>query len=67
MPKGAARPDRSVDSLVEFGPGRMPALIGIGAIEIEFGRVLGRKADSSTAQDLSPRFRDDVLRRAEVA
>ncbi|GIL03730.1 MAG: nucleotidyltransferase [Betaproteobacteria bacterium] len=65
--KGTARPDSDIDLLVEFEPGRTPGLIGISAIEIELGRALGRKVDLRTAQDLSPRFRDDVLRQAEVA
>ncbi|MDL1862218.1 nucleotidyltransferase family protein [Betaproteobacteria bacterium PRO7] len=67
MLKGTARPDSDIDLLVEFEPGRTPGLIGISAIEIELGRALGRKVDLRTAQDLSPRFRDDVLRQAEVA
>jgi len=65
--QGTARPDSDIDLLVEFEPGRTPGLIGISAIEIELGRALGRKVDLRTAQDLSPRFRDDVLRQAEVA
>jgi hypothetical protein len=65
--KGTARPDSDIDLLVEFEPGRTPGLIGLSAIEIELGRALGRKVDLRTAQDLSPRFRADVLRQAEVA
>lgn len=67
MLKGAARPNSDIDLPVEFEPGHAPGLIGIGAIELELGRALGRKVDLRTAQDLSPRFRDDVLRQAEVA
>jgi len=67
MLRGTARPDSDVDLLVEFETGRTPGLIVISAIEIELGRALGRKVDLRTAQDLSPRFRDDVLRQAEVA
>jgi len=65
--RGTARPDSDIDLLVEFEPGRTPGLIAISAIEIELGQALGRKVDLRTAQDLSPRFRDDVLRQAEVA
>jgi hypothetical protein len=65
--KGTARSDSDIDLLVEFEPGRTPGLIGISAIEIELGRAPSRKVDLRTAQDLSPRFRDDVLRQAEVA
>lgn len=64
--KGSARPDSDIDLLVEFEPGRTPGLLGLSAIEIELGRLIGRKVDLRTADDLSTRFRDDVLRQAEV-
>jgi|DewCreStandDraft_4_1066084.scaffolds.fasta_scaffold311646_2 predicted nucleotidyltransferase len=62
--KGSARPDS--DLLVEFEAGRTPGLLGLSAIELELGRLIGRKVDLRTADDLSTRFRDDVLRQAEV-
>lgn len=65
--KGAARPDSDIDLLVEFEPGRTPGLIGISAIELELGQALGRKVDLRTPEDLSPHFRDEVLRQADVA
>ena len=40
---GTARPDSDVDLLVEFEPGRLPGLLGISAIEIELGEMLGKK------------------------
>jgi predicted nucleotidyltransferase len=67
MLKGTARPDSDIDLLVEFEPGRTPGLLGMSAIEIEFGSALGRKVDLRTSEDLSPRFRDEVLQQAEVA
>jgi hypothetical protein len=64
---GTARPDSDIDLLVEFEPGRVPGLLGMSAIEIELGKELGRKVDLRTAEDLSPYFRDEVLRKAQVA
>lgn len=65
--KGTARADSDVDLLVDFVPGRTPGLIGMSAIEIELGRVLGHKVDLRTALDLSPYFRDEVVRNAKLA
>ena len=65
--KGTARPDSDIDLLVEFEPGLAPGLLGISSIEIEMGQLLGRKVDLRTADDLSPHFREEVLRQAQVA
>lgn len=64
--KGTARPDSDLDLLVEFEPDRVPGLIGLSAIEIELTEALGVKVDLRTAQELSPYFREDVLRQAQV-
>ena len=64
--KGTARPDSDLDLLVEFEPGRVPGLIGLSGIEIELTEALGVKVDLRTAQELSPYFREDVLRQAQV-
>ncbi len=64
--KGTNRPDSDVDLLVEFEPEAKPGLIGMAAIELEFSRLLGRKADLRTPEDLSPYFRDNVVDTAEV-
>jgi predicted nucleotidyltransferase len=60
------RPDSDVDLLVEFLPGQRIGLIGLAAIERELSTLLGRKVDLRTPRDLSPRFRDEVLRTAAV-
>ena len=65
--KGIARPDSDIDLLVEFEPGLAPGLLGISSIEIELGQLLGRMVDLRTADDLSPHFREEVLRQAQVA
>jgi predicted nucleotidyltransferase len=60
--RGTARPDSDVDLLVEFEPGREPGLFKLAAIEAELSALLaGRRVDLRTPQDLSPRFRSEVL------
>jgi predicted nucleotidyltransferase len=64
--KGTARPDSDLDLLVEFEPDQVPGLIGLSAIEIELSGAFGIQVDLRTAAELSPYFRDDVLRQARV-
>jgi uncharacterized protein len=64
--KGLQHPDSDIDLLVEFEPGRVPGLMGLSAIEIELGEILGHKVDLRTAQDLSRHFRDEVLSSART-
>lgn len=65
--KGTARQDRDIDLLVEFEAGRKPGLVGLAGIEIELAALLGgRRVDLRTAQDLSPHFRREVVRSAEI-
>jgi len=56
--------DSDVDFLVEFEPGETPGYLGLAGMEIELTEMIGRKADLRTPQELSPYFRDDVLREA---
>ncbi|MEM1280739.1 MAG: nucleotidyltransferase family protein [Cyanobacteria bacterium P01_H01_bin.152] len=56
--------DSDVDFLVEFAPGQAPGYLGLAGMEIELSKMIGRKADLRTPQELSPYFRDDVLREA---
>jgi uncharacterized protein len=60
------RPDSDVDVLVEFEPEHVPGLLTLAGLEIELTKLLGRKADVRTAEDLSRYFRDDVVERAEL-
>ena len=65
--RGADRPDSDVDLLVEFEPGKAPGLLGLAAIEVALAALLGgRRVDLRTVQDLSPHFRAEVTRSAEV-
>jgi hypothetical protein len=61
------RPDSDVDVLVEFEPAGLPGLFGMARMERELSEILGgRKVDLRTAEDLSPYFRQSVLKEAEV-
>ncbi len=65
--KGTQKPDSDIDLLVEFEPGLAPGFLGLAGIEEELSTLLGgRKVDLRTPQDLSPHFRDEVTRMAEV-
>lgn len=65
--KGTAKPDSDIDLLVEFEPGRAPGLLGLADMEMELSGLLdGRRVDLRTARDLSPHFRDEIVRSAEI-
>lgn len=59
-------PSSDVDVLVEFETGVPVGLIRMAGMEIELSEILGRKVDLRTPADLSPYFRDEVLRSAKV-
>lgn len=54
-------PESDIDVLVEFDPNHIPGLIRLAGMELELTRLLGRKVDLRTAEDLSPYFRQNVL------
>ena len=58
-------PDSDIDILVEFEPGHVPGLAFFG-MEAELGRILGRKVDLNTPGFLGKRFRERVIKEAEV-
>jgi uncharacterized protein len=60
------RADSDVDLLVEFLPDAQIGLIGLARIELELSEAVGRKVDLRTPRDLSPLFRDEVLRTAAL-
>jgi predicted nucleotidyltransferase len=59
-------PESDVDVLVEFDPAHIPGLMRFVGMEIELSKMLGRKVDLNTPQDLSKYFRDKVLAKAQV-
>ena len=57
-------PQSDVDVLVELTPGHSIGLIRLAAFQRELSHLIGRTVDVRTPADLSPYFRDDVLRSA---
>lgn len=60
------QPDSDVDFLVEFQAEYPPGLIRLAGMELELSKLIQRKADLRTPQDLNRYFRDDVLQSAIV-
>lgn len=58
--------DSDIDFLVEFEPEHTPGLIRLAGMELELSKLIERKADLRTAQDLSRYFRDEVVQSAIV-
>jgi predicted nucleotidyltransferase len=59
--------ESDIDCLVTFARKRVPGLMGMARMEEELREVLGvERVDIRTPADLSPHFRDDVLKEAEV-
>ncbi|MBN1370046.1 MAG: nucleotidyltransferase domain-containing protein [Dehalococcoidaceae bacterium] len=60
-------PKSDIDILVEFEPGNEPGIFELLELEGELSGLLGeRKVDLRTPQELSPLFRDEVIRDAET-
>ena len=57
-------PQSDVDFLVEFLPDARVGLFDLVGMERELSKIMGRKADLSTAGCLSKYFVDEVLREA---
>ncbi|MCB1006816.1 MAG: nucleotidyltransferase family protein [Acidimicrobiales bacterium] len=57
-------PDSDIDLLVEFERDRVPGLLRLAVIELDFERLLGRRVDLRTRDDLSPYFRAAVSEEA---
>jgi len=64
--RGDSGPDSDIDLLVEFDADHIPGFIRLAGMEIELSKILGRKVDLRTPQDLSRYFREDVINSAEV-
>jgi predicted nucleotidyltransferase len=59
-------PESDVDVLVEFEPGAAITFLDVARMEREFSKVVGRKVDLRTPQDLSRYFRERVVSEALV-
>lgn len=60
------RPDSDVDVLVEFEPDAVVSLLDMARMERELSRIMGRKVDLRTPEDLSRYFRQEVEDKAAV-
>jgi uncharacterized protein len=60
------RPDSDVDFLAEFLPHHTPGFIGLVRMENELSKMIGRKADLRTPQELSHYFRQEVMNESVV-
>ncbi|MFW6129528.1 MAG: nucleotidyltransferase family protein [Candidatus Aminicenantaceae bacterium] len=60
------RQESDIDVLIELEPGAKVGLITLAGLEIELSQILGHKVEMHTVKGLNPRFRDEVLDRAEV-
>jgi hypothetical protein len=59
-------PSSDVDILVKFELRHTPSLFDIVDMESELSAIVGRHVDLKTAKDLSPYFRDDVIKKAKI-
>lgn len=59
-------PDSDVDVLVEFKPGTRIGMIRLSGIELELGKILGRKVDLNTPGFLHAHFRSQVMEESEA-
>ena len=56
-----------IDVLVDFQPGHPVGFLGMAALERELSLLFdGRKVDLRTPNELSPYFRDEVVKNASV-
>lgn len=58
-------PTSDVDVLVEFEAGKTPGLAYF-ALADELAKIIGRRVDLNTAEELSRYYRDEVLREAQT-
>jgi predicted nucleotidyltransferase len=59
-------PDSDIDVLVEFAEDTRIGLFAMGAMQMELSALLGREVDLKTAGFLHPRFRQQVIEKAET-
>ena len=60
------RSDSDVDMLVEFASGKTPSLLRIAGLEIELAKIVGRKVDLRTPEDLGRHMRTRILGEAQL-
>ncbi len=60
------RPDSDVDIIVEFEQGKTPSLLRMAGLEIELSKILGRKVDLRTPEDLGRHMRQRIMSEAQL-
>jgi predicted nucleotidyltransferase len=60
------RPDSDVDIIVEFEQGKTPSLLRMAGLEIELSKILGRKVDLRTPEDLGRHMRQRIMAEAQL-
>lgn len=63
---GKPRKDSDIDLLIEFTPGATISYFDLSVIQDDFVNAIGREVDLVTPQSISPYFREEVLKKAEV-
>lgn len=63
---GQAGEGSDIDLLVELPPGHAFGLLELAEMESELTELLGMPVDLRTPAELSPLFRNEILREAEV-
>ncbi|MEK7399177.1 MAG: nucleotidyltransferase family protein [Candidatus Poribacteria bacterium] len=58
--------DSDVDILVDLEPDALIGLLEMAQMEIELSKMIGRKVDLRTPEDLSVYFRDKVVKEADI-
>ena len=65
--RGDFTDESDIDFLVEFEADRTPTFLSLARMERELSELLdGRKIDLRTPEELSPYFRDKVMREAMI-
>lgn len=59
------RPGSDIDRLVEYLPNQPVTLLDMAQQEIKLTAIIGRRVDLRTPSELSPYFREDVVRAAQ--
>ena len=60
------RTDSDVDMLVEFTAGKTPSLLRLAGLEVELAKIVGRKVDLRTPEDIGRHMRSRVLSEAQL-
>ena len=60
------RMDSDVDMLVEFAQGKTPSLLRMAGLEIELAKIVGRKVDLRTPEDIGRHMRSRILGEAQL-